>query len=110
MAAGGPPPTQDLLDIVDLLLATGARIGELLAVRWADVDLEKGVVLISGTIVLGEDKRLMRQAHPEGSDEWRSLKMPEFAVDALMRRRVAVVDANVHDAVFPSAAGTRAPR
>jgi integrase len=30
----GPRHTGDLADIVDLLLATGARIGEVLAVRW----------------------------------------------------------------------------
>lgn len=30
----GPRPTGDLADIVDLMLATGARIGEVLALRW----------------------------------------------------------------------------
>lgn len=33
---------QPLLDVVDLLLSTGARIGEVLALQWADVDLEAG--------------------------------------------------------------------
>jgi integrase len=32
----GPRHNGDLADIVDLLLATGARIGEVLAVRWTD--------------------------------------------------------------------------
>jgi integrase len=35
----GPRHTGDLADIVDLMLATGARIGEILAVRWEDADL-----------------------------------------------------------------------
>jgi integrase len=39
--------------VVDLMLATGARIGEALAVRWQDLDLtgDRPVVTISGTIV-----------------------------------------------------------
>jgi integrase len=35
----GPRHTGDLADIVDLMLATGARIGEILALRWEDLDL-----------------------------------------------------------------------
>ena len=35
----GPRHTGDLADIVDLMLATGARMGEMLALRWADLDL-----------------------------------------------------------------------
>ena len=35
----GPKPNQDMPDIVDLLLATGCRIGEVLALRWTDIDL-----------------------------------------------------------------------
>ncbi|AYN58585.1 tyrosine integrase [Arthrobacter phage Melons] len=104
----GRPPTQDLLDILDLLLATGARIGELLAIRWSDVDLEDGTLTISGTIVSTEDKpaRLVRQAHPKSSTSRRRLALPPFAIDALMRRRLAVTVANVHDVVFPSTEGT----
>jgi integrase len=51
----GPKPTQDLPDIVDLLLATGCRIGEVLALRWTDVDLSAAppTVSISGTIRTG---------------------------------------------------------
>lgn len=104
----GRPPTQDLLDILDLLLATGARIGELLALRWADVELDAGAVTISGTIVSTDDKpaRLIRQAHPKNSSSRRRLTLPPFAVEALMRRRMAITVANVHDVLFPSTNGT----
>lgn len=107
----GRPPTQDLLHILDLLLATGARIGELLAIRWADVDLEAGTVLITGTIVASEategtPSHLFRQEHPKSSHSRRELKLPRFAVDALMSRRLTLTVANVHDVVFPSANGT----
>lgn len=46
-----------LLAIVDIHLATGARIGEVLALRWSDVDFEKNIVTISGTITKGKAKR-----------------------------------------------------
>jgi hypothetical protein len=35
----GPNDSADLNDIFELMLGTGARIGELLAVRWSEVDL-----------------------------------------------------------------------
>src|SRR5581483_10199260 len=44
---------QDLPDIVTFMLGTGVRIGEALAVRWQDVDLE-GVPVVDG-----EDMRLV---------------------------------------------------
>src|SRR3546814_8245236 len=33
------PKSVDLPDIVDMLIATGMRIGELLALRWSDIEL-----------------------------------------------------------------------
>jgi integrase len=79
-----------------------------LALRWEDVELEAGAVTITGTIVSTDEKpsRLIRQAHPKSSTSRRRLALPPFAVDALMRRRLAVTVANVHDVVFPSAEGT----
>ena len=36
----GPKASSDMADIIDLMLATGARIAEILAVRWVDVALD----------------------------------------------------------------------
>ncbi|MFB9672811.1 tyrosine-type recombinase/integrase [Microlunatus capsulatus] len=36
---------------MSFLLATGLRIGEALAVRWSDIDLEAGTVDIHGTVL-----------------------------------------------------------
>lgn len=49
----GPKRAPDLLDVVDVLLATGARIGEVLAIRWQDIDLssERPRLTITGTVV-----------------------------------------------------------
>ena len=41
-----------MADVVDLILATGARIGEVLALRWTDADLDSKppTLTFSGTI------------------------------------------------------------
>lgn len=43
----------DLAEIVHLALATGARRGELCAIRWRDVDLVSGVIRIDGNASQG---------------------------------------------------------
>lgn len=102
----GRPPTGDLLDIVDLFLATGVRIGELIALRWCDVDLDAGTINVCGTIVLSPEKpaRPMRQPFRKGKKPL-TLVLPKFALDMLLRRRVTMTP-NPDDVVFPSAAGT----
>jgi integrase len=53
-ARSGPKETPDLSDLFELMLGTGARIGELLAVRWSEVDLTSSrptiTITITGTI------------------------------------------------------------
>ena len=36
----GPKASGDMADIIDLMLATGCRISEVLALRWSNLDLE----------------------------------------------------------------------
>jgi integrase len=104
----GRPPARDLSDLMDLFLATGVRIGELLAIRWADVDLDAGTVLVTGTIVMSDEKpsRPMRQTKTKTDSSRRELKLPRFAVDTLLRRRVHLVAENANDVIFPSTSGT----
>jgi integrase len=103
---GRPRPT-DLLDVVDVLAATGARIGEVLALRWADIDLEAvpPTATISGTLVYVKGQGLIRQDHPKTDAGWRTVALPAFAVETLRRTRGARAP-NESDVVFPSAAGT----
>lgn len=103
----GAPRTVPLLDIVDLMIATGARIGEVLAVRWSDVDLESGWVTVAGTIAFTDAKpsRAFRQEHPKSSSSWRELALPEHAVALLTRRRVES-EGNAFDLVFATRNGT----
>jgi len=99
----GPRPTGDLADIVDLMLATGVRIGEVLALRWADVDLvaEHPTVTICGTIVFVKGKGFFRQDWTKSDAGYRTVVLPRFAVGMLMARKLTAAD-NPIDAIFPS--------
>lgn len=103
----GPKRAPDLLDLVDVLLGTGLRIGEVCALRWDDVDLgaEHPSIVVSGTVVRVKGKGLTRQAHPKTSSGFRRLILPAFVVETLFRRQVEA-QPNPWNVVFPSAAGT----
>ena len=96
----GPKGTGDMADIIDLMLGTGARIGEVLALRWSDVDLNAQRVQITATIKtetsLGTYRKPLAKA--------RIIELPDFTVAVLSRRQST---ARGHDeAVFPTRNGT----
>ncbi len=103
----GPKPTSDMADIIDLMLATGARIGEVLALRWSDIDLDapRPNLTINGTIKTEPGKGTYRKATPKSAAGVRTVVLPDFAVEALCRRRKSA-RANPSDAVFPTRNGT----
>jgi integrase len=102
----GPRPTGDLADIVDLMLATGARIGEILTLRWEDLDLtaEHPTLTICGTIVYLRGKGFFRQNWTKTDAGHRTIILPRFAVGILMARNVTAAD-NPNDAIFASRRG-----
>lgn len=63
----GPPPDGQLGQIIDVMLGTSARIGEVLAIRKCDVDVTSSpaTVRICGTIVSPAGKPTHRQPHPK---------------------------------------------
>jgi integrase len=99
----GPKGTTDMADIVDLMLATGARIGEVLALSWSDVGLddEQPTVRLSGTIKTETGKGTYRKP----TSGVRTVYLPEFAVDVLRRRRTEARRDSI-DAIFPTRNGT----
>lgn len=103
----GPRPTGDLADIVDLMLATGARIGEILALRWEDLDLvaERPTLTICGTIVYLKGEGFFRQEWTKTDAGFRTVVLPRFAVGMLMGRKLNAAE-NPHDAIFASRRGT----
>lgn len=102
----GPKASSDMSDIIDMMLATGARIGEILAVRWADVDLElsRPNLTINGTIKTEPSKGTYRKASPKSDSSVRTIALPDFAIALLKRRSKS--KANDIDAVFPTRNGT----
>jgi len=103
----GPRRKGDLADIVDVLLGTGGRIGEVLAVRWIDVNLDADcpTLTFSGTIVFVRGKGFYRQPWTKSDAGYRTVSLPRFAVDVLKRRRAADQE-NDLDAVFATRKGT----
>ncbi len=109
---GGRPRSKGLLDLVDVLLGTGARIGEVLALRWSDIDLtaEPATATISGTVVrlpgkMSDGGGLTRQGRPKTDAGYRVVKLPRFTRDTLLRLSVTA-EPTADDLVFPSSAGT----
>ncbi|WP_225728865.1 MULTISPECIES: tyrosine-type recombinase/integrase [unclassified Nocardia] len=102
-----------IADIVDLLLGTGCRIGETMALKWKHLDLDaaKPSVLIEGTVVRLRGGGLFIQPHPKGGPNGnRRLFLPTWAVLRLKIRRT-LMPHDPEDLVFPSMRGTlRDPR
>lgn len=99
----GPRHTSDLADVVDVLLATGARIGEVLAILATDLDLdaERPTLTFSGTIVYVKGKGYYRQAWTKSHASYRTVTLPRFAVDVL-RPRYATATHSTTGAMFHS--------
>jgi len=72
--------------VLVLILETGLRVGEVLALRWKQVDLEKGVLILEES-----EKR------SEGS----VVPLSEAAKAVLQERRAQVPEARPEDLVFP---------
>ena len=102
---------RDLPDIVTFMLGTGVRIGEALAVRWCDVDLEGvpvvdgdelravPIVAITGNVVRHRGKGLHRHAG-KTETSLRIVPLPRFVLDMLAKREQHGPEL----AVFPAAA------
>jgi integrase len=97
--------SKDLCDPVIVLAATGMRRGELLALRPEDVDLDGRVLTINGSVVRIKGQGLIRQDWTKGGDA-RSVALPQFAVDALRRRKESFRGPNTAGVIFPSTTGT----
>lgn len=109
---GGRPRDRYLGDLVDVFLGTGARIGEVLAIRWEDIDLAStpATVTISGTIKRrpGHKKDgggLYRQGWPKTQAGWRVVHLPEFATSTLLRMSIEDKGSPM-DLVFHTSKGT----
>jgi integrase len=71
-----------------LALTTGMRRGELLALRWADVDVVKRTLTVTGTLQRvkhSDGTSTLERAHPKTKTSMRQIPLTAAAVDALKR-------------------------
>lgn len=105
----GPDRAHDLAEIVDVMIGTGTRIGECLALRWEDIDGLDGTgpvtVTIAGTLVEMSGSSVFRQGHAKTKTGHRSVTIPRFSVEALRRQRARDIP-STEGLVFPSRLGT----
>ena len=94
----------ELVDLVDMMLATGLRIGETAAISWPALDLGAGTVEVRGTVIRITGQGLIIKAKPKSKAGWRIVELPTWAVHMLKRREVEQ-PANKWLAVFTSPLG-----
>jgi integrase len=76
----------DIADLALLLFHTGARIGEVAALRWADLDFEQQTIEISGTLSLLAGQGTVRQNKTKTRSSTRAVPMSPDVVAALAAR------------------------
>jgi integrase len=87
-----------------MMLATGCRVGECLAIGWDEVDLDRAAVDVCWPLVRRTGVGLLRLASTKtGHRGDRLIPLPSWVVTMLKRRRLAIA-AEVQ-AVFPGSLG-----
>ena len=91
-----------LLEIVDVCIGSAARIGEIIALRWADVDLKNGTITLSGTV---DSQKKERREWPTLGNSWRAIFVGEIAINALYRQWERSSPEDSLSPVFPARTG-----
>jgi integrase len=95
----------DLVDPITVLIATGLRCPELLALRWTDFDETKETIAVTGKVVRVAGLGLRRTDDTKTDAGRRRIPLPRFAVGALRDRRTHL-HFGESTVIFPSTAGT----
>jgi integrase len=94
----------DLPDLTLMMLATGCRIGECLAIGWSEIDLDGAAVDVRWRLVRRTGVGLLRlPSTKSGRKGERLIPLPSWAVAMLKRRRIAIGQGV--EAVFPDSLG-----
>lgn len=100
----GPKPDGQVRDIIEVLLGTAMRTGEVLALRPCDLDDRPAgmVAAVTGTVVQRKGQGAIRQDRPKSEASIRRIPVPEFAASVLRRRSIGVEEART---IFASRKG-----
>ncbi len=90
---------------VTLLIATGLRRSELLALRWCDFDADAGTISVCGKVVREKANGLVRVDETKTVAGRRVIPLPAFAVAVLSERR-NLPYLGEQSVIFPSTNGT----
>lgn len=88
----GPRPNyRALIDGMDIMLGTSARVGECIGLRRRDVDITTAppTMLIDGTIIQNKEQGIVRKNAPKRTRQRRRVALPALAA-AAVRRRLAL--------------------
>ncbi|MDO4252327.1 MAG: tyrosine-type recombinase/integrase [Rothia sp. (in: high G+C Gram-positive bacteria)] len=104
----GPKPDGQLGAIIEVMLGTSARIGEVLAIRRRDIDVTSATpsIRITGTIVSRRGEPTMQQDHPKTAKSRRTVAIPSFTAEVVRRRLTLHEDASLEALLFCSREGT----
>jgi integrase len=107
-SASGPKPDGKLGQIVEVMLGTSARIGEVLALRRCDVDVTTSppTARIAGTVVSVKGQGTIRQDKPKTDRSRRMVALPSYTAEALRQRLAVMVDQDPEALLFASRNGT----
>jgi hypothetical protein len=107
--------SRDLPDLISFLAATGCRIGEALALRWRNVDLDEHTIEVRGTVLRIKGGGLIIKSSPKTPAGQRLVELPSWTIAKLRDRHdlavagdaVSIGDLQVFPA--PQAGGLRDP-
>lgn len=108
----GPQPDGQIRDIIEVMLGTATRIGETLALRKCDVDMDADppLVYINGTVLVKTGVGVVRQAHPKTHESNRVVGVPRFAAEVIRHRLESIQGEDDEHPLFFTYKGTlRAP-
>jgi integrase len=100
-----------LYPVIVVAVSCGLRSGEILALRWEDVELERGVLRVRHTLErLGKGWRLLE---PKSKQSRRTIRLPEPVIPILRAHRVRQLERRLaagarwkeHDFVFTTRTG-----
>jgi integrase len=104
LAASEKAQRWDLPDLTLMMLATGCRVGECLAIGWTEIDLDAATVDVRWHMVRRTGVGLLRLASTKSGERGeRLIPLPEWAM-AMLRRRRELIGPSV-EAVFPDSLG-----
>lgn len=100
----GPKPDLAVPRIIEVMIGTGLRISELLALRKCDVDLMSRPPRLSvrGSLVQLDGVGLIRQPFTKSAAGMRDLPLPEFVAQAIREQLVVIANEEPESPLFPS--------